>query len=577
MLNNPLTTKTFPETPGPLLEKFDHAQVGLLLLDADLKIRAANELACTIAGHQRDALIGLDIFAGYFGQHEKAAFCAVAEKLRTDGCWSGEITTRQPDGTPCSEPISIVTTSGLSAQDGCYLAILTDYTHASLTSEQIKHFAYFDALTGLPNRLLLIDRLEQIIASNRRTDVLLAVCFVDLDGFKHINDTYGHDAGDAALREIAQRIQHSLRSADTVARIGGDEFVVLLSVLSSEDECYQTIERLLAGIARPCSLSANLQVQISASIGVTIFPDDNSDGNTLIRHADHAMYAAKRAGKNGYRMFDARMEQRLEARHDTLRRVDRAMRTGQFELHYQPTLDVHSNTIIGVEALIRWNHPILGCLFPGEFIPLIEDDCASLELGEWVIRQALRQNYAWHQRGIDLSVTVNLFARQIQHPGFPATLAPIIAESWPGLPAGRLIFDIAEPTTAKALDMAQANILACRAQGIHFDLNEFGARDSALKSLRTLSLDGIKIYRSLIHDMPDDESSAILVQGIIGLAKAFRLRVTAQGVSSEIHAHLLHELGCGIMQGYQISPPMTATATEAWLLEFSQKNIRSTE
>jgi diguanylate cyclase (GGDEF)-like protein/PAS domain S-box-containing protein len=575
MLGNPLTPGESPGIAGHLLEKLNDAHVGVLLLDAALKILQVNEQACAIAGQRRDALIGRDVFASYCDQKDDSRYRAAADSLQNNGHWNGQISNCKPDGQPCSGLITIAAIDSIAGQDSAYLAILTDDTPARQSLDEIHHFAHYDALTGLPNRLLLMDRLEQTIASNRRTDSMLAVCFLDLDGFKHINDTLGHDAGDALLREVAQRMQDSIRSADTVARIGGDEFVVLLSVLDSEDECYQTIERLLGVISQPCSPLAGTQVQIGASIGVTIFPNDDSDGEALIRHADHAMYAAKRAGKNGYRMFDARMEQRLEARQDTLRRVSRAMHTGQFELHYQPTLNARSSRIIGVEALIRWNHPILGCLFPGEFIPLIEDDSAALELGEWVIREALRQNHCWHQRGIELSLTVNLFARQLQHPGFPASLARMIADAWPGMPAGKLILDIAEPTTTKALDTAQTGIRSCQEFGVHFHLNEFGAKDSALRSLRMLSLDGIKIYRSLINDMTGDTKSAHLVHGIIDLGKAFGLSITAQGVASEEHARLLHNLGCEIMQGYHISPPMTAAALEAWLLEFSSNSIRS--
>lgn len=575
MFNYQLTNEVTPEILGQLLQKFNFAHVGLLLLDADFQIREVNELACAIAGHPRSTLIGQELFASYFDPQDMAAAGSVASILGREGCWHGEINNCRPDGKPYSEQMSIAACNDLSAQDLCYMVILTDYTRTSQAREKVHHMAHFDALTGLPNRLLLMDRLEQIIASNRRTDALLAVCFLDLDGFKHVNDTLGHDAGDTLLREIAQRMQNSLRSADTVARIGGDEFVVLLSVLDNEDECYQTIERLLTVIAEPCSPTAGTQVQISASIGVTIFPDDNSDGETLIRHADHAMYAAKRAGKNGYCMFDVHMEQRLEARHDILHRVSRAMRTGQFELQYQPALEVRSGQIISVEALIRWNHPVLGCLLPGEFIPLIEDNNAALELGEWVLREALRQSHRWHLNGIDLVMTVNIFARQLQHPGFPDALALMIAESWPGMPTGRLILDIAEPSTAKALDTAQASIRACRELGVRFHLDEFGARDSALKSLRSLDLDGIKIYRSLINDMPTDPDAAELVKGIIALCKAFGLRITAQGVAGEEHARMLCEFGCEIIQGYQISPPMAATSLEHVLANFSSNSIRS--
>jgi len=575
MHSEPLLNRLTADAIGLLVEKFNLAQVGLLHLDSDLKIRDVNELACSIAGQPRAALIGQELFTTYSELPDETRSRAAISTLRTAGCWNGGITMRRPDGASISEQISIAEIGAMAGQEPAYLAILTNDMRASQTVEQIRHFAQFDALTGLPNRLLLMDRLEQIIAANRRTDTLLAVCFIDLDGFKHINDSLGHDAGDALLRQIAQRMQASLRSADTVARIGGDEFVVLLSVVDSEDECYQTIERLLRIIAEPCTPVAGAQVQVSASIGVTIFPDDDSDGETLIRHADHAMYAAKRAGKNGYRMFDARMEQRLEARHDTLLRVSRAMRTGQFELHYQPVLEARSNKIVGVEALIRWNHPVLGCLLPGEFIPLIEDNSAALELGEWVIREGLRQCRSWHRQGMNLRLTVNLFSRQLQHPGFAAALAVMIAESWPDMPAGQLILDIAEPTTAKAIETAQANIRSCHTSGVHFHLDEFGARDSALKSLRKLDLDGVKIYRTLINDMPYDRSSARLVDGIVGLCQAFGLSITAVGVANDDHRCLLGELGCQFLQGHQISPPLTATAVEKWLADYSSNSFRS--
>jgi diguanylate cyclase (GGDEF)-like protein len=318
----------------------------------------------------------------------------------------------------------------------------------------------------------------------QRSGKLLAVCFMDLDGFKQINDKFGHEVGDDLLRQVAGRLQSLLRGSDTVARLGGDEFVILLSGLESEDECSQALDRLLTIVSQPYALGRDTLSEIGASIGVTLHPADSADADTLLRHADQAMYAAKQAGKNCYQLFDARMEQRLQARHDTLRRVARGLSAGQFQLHYQPKVNCHNGTVTGVEALIRWQHPVLGSLTPNEFLPLLEDDDLALSLGEWVVREALRQGRVWAAQGSPLPISVNVFPRQLQRPSFADVVAQAIDETWPTMSPGLLTIEIVESAALNELEAVQAAIQRCRALGIGFSLDDFGTGYSSLSYLR---------------------------------------------------------------------------------------------
>lgn len=568
MLGKFLATEMSSDKLKQLVEIFQHAHVGLLVTDADANICEVNDTVCAISGYSRQQLIGRNPSILKSGQHDEAFYREMWAALNLAGFWNGEICNRRLDGTLFHEQISIAAVRDADGPVTNYVAILSDITRRQEVEEQMRRVAQYDPLTGLPNRLLLADRLEQAIAVNHRATTLLAVCFLDLDGFKHINDTLGHEAGDVMLKEVAARIENALRSSDTVARLGGDEFVMLLSGMVSEDECCITLDRLLKIIAEPYALVADTLSEISASIGVTIFPADSEDADTLLRHADQAMYAAKHAGKNCFQLFDARMEQRVQARQDTLRRVARALRTEQFELHYQPKLDIRRGKVIGAEALIRWNHPVLGSLSPSEFIPLVEDDELAITLGEWVIRQALQQARIWHEQGRELVVSINAFAKQLQRPNFSEVLARLIAEIWPGMPAGSLMLEIVEHSP-RELESMEEVILACRKLGVKFSLDDFGTGQSSLSCLRLLTVDEIKIYQGFVHDMLDDAETASIVEGVIGLGLAFGLQVVAEGVESDAHIARLRELGCDVVQGYCIGHPLPACEFERWLGNFS--------
>jgi len=449
----------------------------------------------------------------------------------------------------------------------CVIVNFHDITERKQHAEHLEQIAHHDALTGLPNRLLLGDRLHHAIAQNRRVGTGIAVCYLDLDGFKEVNDRFGHEVGDAVLIEAAKRLTASVRGGDTVARLGGDEFVVLLAGLIDDGECRIALDRLLRSVSAPYMVGEDEQILISASIGVSLFPSDPVDPDTLVRHADHAMYVAKQAGKNRYQMFDTHFEQRIEARNAMLHVLAEALDAGQFCLYYQPKVDCRQGRVVGAEALIRWQHPTLGLLSPGEFIPLIEDADLALPVGEWVIREALSQVANWRRERIELRVSVNVFARQLLQPAFADTLATILAD-YPEVGHDCLQIEIVETAALKDLDTIRQVIDDCRPLGVTFSLDDFGTGYSTLSHLRHLPAAEIKIDQSFVRDMLGREADLAIVDAVIGLGRAFGRSVVAEGVETPDHIERLLALGCDVMQGYALARPMAAGDFLRWVRAF---------
>lgn len=445
-----------------------------------------------------------------------------------------------------------------------FLVSIQDFTEHKRHLEQLDRIAHHDHLTGLPNRILLSDRLHQAIAQNRRSNKRLAICYLDLDGFKEVNDAFGHEAGDILLIDVAQRMQALMRGGDTVARLGGDEFVMLLGDLVDNEECQYALKRLSTEIAKPYQVQGKVYAGISASIGVTIFPDDMADPDTLMRHADHAMYSAKQAGKNRYVFFDAPMERSIEARADTIRRIELALRSGEMVLHYQPKFDFKRGGIAGVEALIRWQHPILGLLPPSEFLPVIEDSTIAIELGDWVIAEALRQISVWKSQNLDLNVSVNASARQLADPDFVTRLKGSL-QVYSTIAVGALQIELVETGALKDFHRVKAVIEECLKFGVQFSLDDFGTGYSTLEYLRHLPASEIKIDQSFVFNMLENKDDETIVKAVIGLGETFRLNVVAEGVETNAHIDRLCDLGCHVMQGYAIAKPMPGTDILPWL------------
>ena len=444
---------------------------------------------------------------------------------------------------------------------------VTDITELKLQSQLMAQLANYDTLTGAPNRRLLHDRMRQLLPQESRRGRQLAVCYLDLDGFKSVNDALGHEAGDELLKQAAGRLADEVRGGDTVARLGGDEFVVLLGDLQERGDCVPVIERILRSLAAPYQIGGAHVDGVSASIGVTVYPLDDSDPDTLLRHADKAMYLAKRAGKNTFRWFNPGGEERLAAQRETLREVRRAVRDRELVLFFQPIVDCRAGRVVGAEALLRWRHPILGILPPIQFLPLVEDNDLALEIGDFVMAEALRQAGIWHAAGHPLSVAVDLFARQLQQPDFVDRLrAALVASGKPE--ALRLDLEIAEKAALDAVTNIADQVARCRENGVGFSLDDFGTGYSTLDHLRRVPARTLKIDRTFIRDMLDDTEDRALVEAIIALGRSFRRDVVAVGVERVEQVRWLLAAGCDLMQGFYIAPPLPADAFMEWLEAF---------
>ena len=458
----------------------------------------------------------------------------------------------QPPG-PDGEPAGIVST--------CF-----DVSRFVRQEQVLQEQVQYDALTRLPNRVLFADRLQQALATAKRRGEILAVCMLDLDGFKPINDTLGHQAGDQLLQEIAFRLGNSLRADDTAARLGGDEFALLIGGLRSTVECEQVLNRLLQDLARPVPIN-DQTVSVTASVGVSLFPGDIQDPDLLLRHADQAMYQAKEAGKGCFHIFDPAAAGKLRASRQLMKKIQDALDAGQFLLYYQPKVDCRQGRVVGVEALVRWQHPVLGLRTPGEFLPLIEQDDSIIGLGEWVVGEALNQMGQWRKAGLDLPVSVNIAARQFLRGNFSARLGDMLAGHPPEV-VSRLGIEIVETAVLEDINAVSRLIHHYHKEGVRFDLDDFGTGYSSLTHLKRLAADTLKIDQSFVRDMLDDPGDLTIVQGVIHLARAFHLGVIAEGVEDIEHILTLLELGCDVMQGYAIARPMPAQRLEEWLAGF---------
>ncbi len=431
------------------------------------------------------------------------------------------------------------------------------------SKKQLEEIAYFDPLTGLPNRRLMVDRLKHALAAAERSKTQVAVCYLDLDGFKPVNDKLGHDAGDRLLREVANRLSQTLRQEDTVSRIGGDEFVLIIGSLKGIDECTRLLQRVLEIISSPYpGIDGNLP--ISVSIGVTLYPDERSDADTLLRHADQTMYLAKQSGKNRYQYFDPRQDQRVRAQLAHLERIEQAIDAEEMVLHYQPKLDMRHGTVEGVEVLVRWQHPEMGLLPPSEFLPLIENSELSVKLDQWVVSTALQQLSRWNEQGLKLELNLNISPRSLQRDTFISDIIALL-EKQPTIKPEQIILEILESSALDDLVKVTTIMQSAKEKGIRFALDDFGTGYSSLTYFRRLPVTILKVDQSFIRDMLEDSDDFAVVQGIINLAKAFGMEVIAEGVETEQHGVSLLQLGCDIAQGYGIARPMPAEELVGWI------------
>lgn len=445
-----------------------------------------------------------------------------------------------------------------------YVGHCYDISERKKTDEKLQYIAHYDALTGLPNRVLLSDRLQQAIAKASRNHSTIAVVYLDLDGFKEINDQYGHKMGDTLLSTLAGRMKQSLREGDTIARLGGDEFVAILLDLKDHEDCVPMLIRLLSATSQNVIIDS-IAINVSASLGVSFFEEENTlDADQLLRQADQAMYQAKLSGKNRYHIFDAAQDRTIRTHHESLDAIENALTQNEFVLYYQPKVNMHTGKVIGAEALIRWNHPQKGILPPAAFLSTIEEHPLSIKIGFWVIEQALRQIQNFKSQGLSIPISVNVNALQLQQEDFLQNLQTILVR-YPELKYGDLEFEILETSALQDIEYISAIIKECQKIGIYFSLDDFGTGYSSLTYLKRLNAKILKIDQSFVQGMLNDPDDLAILDGIIGLSVAFRRDVIAEGVESIEHGEMLIRLGCYNAQGYVIAKPMPSEALSEWV------------
>ncbi|MFY9748795.1 MAG: EAL domain-containing protein [Acidobacteriaceae bacterium] len=542
---------------------FTNAREGILICDPHGSILDVNEMFTRITGYTRADVLGRNPRILKSGRQSEAFYSDLWRALGESGYWSGEIWNKAKDGRIYPETLTISAVYDRASKVQHYVALFSDVTEAREQERQLERMAQFDALTNLPNRVLLTDRLQQAMAQAHRHGQMLAVACVDLDGFRAVNDQYGQEAGDQLLMGVARRMRRVLGETDTLARIGGDEFVAVLLDLADVDAVRPILESLLACASQPedCGDSS---VQVSASIGVVLYPQtEEIDADQLLRQAGQAMYQSKLAGKNRYQIFDPTRDITIRTFHEDLEQIRRGLVTGEFLLYYQPRVNMSTGVLAGAEALIRWDHPTRGRLLPDLFLPVIENHPLIDRIGEWVIGKALQQLESWSAAGLRIPVSVNIAAHQLQQPGFVDRLRDLLA-AHPDIRPSFLELEILE--TSALRDVAQVShvLTACRELGVSIALDDFGTGYSSLTYFKRLPVNLLKIDRSFVRDILDDPEDLNILEGVLGLATAFDRVAIAEGVETVDHGRLLLQLGCVYGQGNGIAWPMPGEDLPAW-------------
>jgi diguanylate cyclase (GGDEF)-like protein/PAS domain S-box-containing protein len=527
---------------------------GILITDRDTCILSVNPAFCRITGYAEAEVLGRTPSVFKSDRHDADFYHAMWASILTLGSWQGEIWNRARDGRVFPEWLMISVVRDEQGAVTHYIGIFTDISERKANEARIRHIAEHDALTSLPNRVLLNDRLGDAIVKAQRAYRKIALLVLDLDRFKNINDSLGHQVGDQLLQSVAERILRVVHASDTVSRPGGDEFMLLLSEITCADDAARVAERLLAVLARPYLIKGH-ELVVTASIGISIYPDDGTDMQTLIRSADTAMYHSKESGRDAYHFFTPEMNVRVFERMSLEHSLRHALEHNEFLLHYQPQIDIDSRRIIGMEALVRWQHPLEGLVPPAKFIPVAEDCGLILALGAWVLKEACRQNQAWQEQGLPaLPVAVNISALQFRQKLFAETVDQALAAS--GLPPDCLELELTESVMMHAAERNIELLQAIRHVGVKVSIDDFGTGYSSLSYLKRLPIDKLKIDQAFVRDIATNADDAAIIDTIIGLARNMKLKVIAEGVETQAQLDFLQRSGCPEIQGYFFSRPL---------------------
>jgi len=543
--------------------------VAAIFSETDLngRITYVNDPFCVISGYSRDELLGQNHRILNSGYHPSEFFVDMWRTIALGRVWKGEVCNRAKDGSLYWVDSTMVPLLDEdTGQVRKYVSIRFDVSEKLRLLHTLQWRVGHDVLTGLPNRAFLSDLLNQALDFSRREAIPLALCMLDLDGFKAVNDGYGHASGDRLLVEVAERLRGIMRGEDVVARLAGDEFVLILRYVHDAEELNAALQRVLGAISAPYSILGQT-IHVDASIGVTLFPADDEDADTLLRHADQAMYLAKQSGRNRFHLFDVSLDQEVKATHQTVALMRQALANGEFRLVYQPKVNMRTGRVVGFEALMRWQHPHEGLLQPQAFLPLVAQTDVVIDIGEWVMDQVMAQMQAWRQAGHEWPVSLNIAARHFQRGDFVERLRALLGRH-PEVPPQMLDLEIIESVAIENIQRVSQCLQDCQTLGVRFSLDDFGTGYSSLSYLKRLPSQTIKIDRSFVRDILHDQDDLALTTAVIGLARAFGREVIAEGLESAEHGRLLMNLGCDVAQGYFIARPMLAGEVPAWVAAF---------
>ena len=550
---------------------FDRSHEAILISDQSNRILDVNPAFSRITGYSRQEVIGLNPAILSSGRHSGEYYRSMWRSIEKTDHWRGEIWNRRKNGEEYVELLSISRVHLEEPGRYYHVAAFSDITAIKNHAKELERAANYDDLTGLPNRQLLEERLRIARSHADRQHRCISVCYLDLDGFKAINDQWGQVAGDQTLRILSERLTHTLRSGDTVARIGGDEFVLLLQ---GDDNHVAVYHRILAAVGEPVPVGEQA-VTLTASLGITLYPDDSSDAEGLIRHADQAMYSAKEKGRNQYHFFDPGLDEHRRNKRNQLMEISRALENEEFELFFQPQIRVTDCELFGFEALIRWNHPQKGLLAPDAFLPIVEKSHLEVPLGQWVLKEAIHQMNTWKDAGDNLAVSINISAPHLMDRSFTDYLESYL-RSHPEIAPEQITLEVLESAALEDTQRASNVLARCHSLGLQVALDDFGTGFSSLTYLRTLPVDIIKIDQSFVRNMLEDSSDHAIVESVIFMAQRFAHPALAEGVETIEHARKLQQMGCNFVQGFGIARPMPAADVLGWTQKWQDK-IRSSK
>lgn len=540
---------------------FEQSNEGYMVTNADQRILMVNPGFERITGYSAEEAIGQTPRMLSSGRHDATFYRDMWEALQRDGRWQGEVWNRRKDGSIYPEWLvisQVLDTAGMLTN---YVAVITDISQRKQAQEQIHRLANYDALTGLPNRVLFDDRATLALSMAQRGDHSLALLFLDLDNFKNINESLGHATGDALLVAFAKRLQDLLRDEDTLSRTGGDEFILLLPDADA-DVATHVAQRILDAVASPLHVEGH-ELTVTASIGIALYPEDAEDLAGLRSNADIAMYRAKQQGRNSFSLYTPGLQAYYQRALQLENALRRALELGQLSLHYQPQHDLHSGALVGAEALLRWQHPEFGPVSPAEFIPLAENSGLIVPIGDWVLSEAVRQLAEWRASGWDLSVAVNLSGVQFMDLGLVERIRQLLQQH--GVPASALELELTETITMQDPALAVTVMDSLHGLGLSVALDDFGTGYSSMSYLKRFKLDKLKIDQSFVREMHPGSDDAAIVQATIGLAQSLGMQTLAEGVETEQQRDFLRDCGCQLAQGYLLSRPLPAEAFARYL------------